>query len=171
MLDQLKGVRVAVLSSSTVEKKEEGKALEGYDQTLETFAYNARWVALKNGAIFVDQFHPHLAALQKARDESPSNRINGGDAVHPGPPGQILMAWAILKGLHAPSLVSSARVDAGRGHASDERNCSVHGVKTGKNLVRFVREDRALPFWIQPEARPILKWAPIVVVFVCFLFS
>ncbi|HEU4751914.1 MAG TPA: SGNH/GDSL hydrolase family protein, partial [Armatimonadota bacterium] len=115
MLDQLKtkNVRVAVLSSSPVEKKEDGPALEGYNQTLEIFAAAAKEVAQQNGALFADQFHPHLATLQKARDADPKNRINGGDAVHPGPSGQILMAWAILKGLHAPALVSSAEIDGG----------------------------------------------------------
>lgn len=164
MLDQMKPehVRVAVLSSSPVEKKENGPALEGYDQTLEQFAAAARGVAQRNGAVFVDQFHPHLAALQRARDENAANRINGGDAVHPGPPGQILMAWAILKGLHAPALVSAAEIDGRRGRAGHTSNCSVHEVRRAQGGVSFVREDRALPWYVPPAARSILHWAPIV---------
>jgi len=163
ILEKLKPakVRVAVLSSSPVQKKEDGPALEGYNQTLETFASNAREIALANGALFVDQLHPHLAALQKARDADPKSRINGGDAVHPGPPGQLLMAWAILKGLHAPALVSSAEIDGGRGRAGAHENCSVKDVRKKGAGLSFTREDRALPFWIPTEARPILKWSPI----------
>jgi lysophospholipase L1-like esterase len=163
MLDQLKAksVRVAVLSSSPVEKKEEGKALEGYNQTLEIFAENAKGVATRNGALFVDQFHPHLAAIQKARDANPAGRINGGDAVHPGPSGQILMAWAILKGLGAPAQVSSATVDAATGRAVSAVNATVLAVHKKPNGVSFIRSDRALPLWIPEAARSIFAWAPI----------
>lgn len=164
MADQLKAAhaRVAILSSSPVEKKEDGSALEGYNQTLEAFASTAHEVAQKNGFLFADQFHPHLMALQKSRDAKPSNRINGGDAVHPGPPGQLLMTWAILKGLGATSLVSSAEINAASGKAGKHENCTLSSVKRSGNGVTFVRSDNALPFWIAPSARPILEWAPIV---------
>ena len=109
----------------------------------------------------MDQFHPHLAALQKARDANASSRINGGDAVHPGPSGQLLMAWAILKGLHAPSLVSAATLDAG-GRSRAHENCEISQVKRTTKGIAFTRADAALPFWIPPQARPILQWDPIV---------
>jgi len=164
ILAQLKpsGARVAVLSSSPVEKKEDGSALEGYNQTLERFAATAKEVATRNGAVFVDQFHPHVAALQKARDMNPAQRINGGDPVHPGPSGQLLMAWAILKGLNAPALVSAAEVDGMAGRLIDQRHCSLLAVRKAATGVSFVRSDNALPFWIPPAARTILPWAPIV---------
>src|SRR5262249_10954975 len=131
MLDQIKpsGARVALLSSSPVEKKEDGPALEGYNQTLERFAEAVKELPERNGVRFVDQFHPHLAVLQKARDAAASNRINGGDAVHPGPPGQLLMAWAILKGLDAPALVSTATLDGRNGRVSEQGHCRVNHVK------------------------------------------
>ena len=50
-------------------------------------------IADKNDGLFVDQFHPYLAVLEKARGASPKySRITAGDAVHPGFPGQALMA-------------------------------------------------------------------------------
>jgi lysophospholipase L1-like esterase len=164
MVEKLKAakVRVAILSSSPVEKQEDGPALEGYNQTLEIFAGAAKEVASANGAVFVDQFHPHLETLQKARQASPANRINGGDPVHPGPSGQLLMAWAILNGLHAPSLVSSAEVDASNAKVTRRSNCSLIAVKKRSEGLSFVRADNALPLWIPPEARSILQWAPIV---------
>ncbi|MGV3724867.1 MAG: hypothetical protein ACO1SX_28540, partial [Actinomycetota bacterium] len=162
MLEQLKakGARVAVLSSSPVEKKEDGRALEGYNQTLEIFAANAKEIAEKHGAKFVDQFHPHLEALQKARDASAAARINGGDAVHPGPSGQLLMAWAILKGLGATPLVSAAVLD-GSSTAVTASNCTVTALRKRDHGVSFIRADQALPFWLPAEARSILQWAPI----------
>ncbi|MCC2672222.1 MAG: GDSL-like Lipase/Acylhydrolase [Armatimonadetes bacterium] len=164
MLAQLKekSVRTAVLSSSPVEKKEDGRALEGYNQTLEIFAANAKEIAGQNGAAFVDQFHPHVDVLQRARDASPVHRINGGDAVHPGPSGQLLMAWAILKGLGATPLVSSATVDAAAAHCTASSNCTLLAVRKKPAGVSFIRSDRAIPMWIPPAARSILPWAPIV---------
>lgn len=164
MLDQLKPKveRIAVLSSSPVEKKEDGRALEGYNQTLEVFAANAKEIAERNGAKFVDQFHPHVEALQKARDTGAAVRINGGDAVHPGPSGQVLMAWAILKGLGATPLVSAAAVDATSAVCGAAEGCTVTALRKRSNGVAFIRADHALPFWIPADSRAILPWAPIV---------
>jgi len=163
MMDQMagKGLRIAVLSSSPVEKKEDGPAMQGYNETLERFAEVASVVAHRNGATFVDQFHPHVAALQKARDASASNRVNGGDAVHPGPPGQLLMAWAILKGLRAPALVSSAEINGRGARVVKAEKCRISGLRKSGDGVRFTRADDALPWWLPPAARPILQWAPI----------
>jgi lysophospholipase L1-like esterase len=165
ILDQVmpKRVRVAVLSSSPVEKKEDGRAIDGYNQTLETFEIQAGLVAARNRARFVDQLHPHLAVLQKARDADPANRINGGDAVHPGPPGQLLMAWAILKGLHGPRVVSEVEIDADRARVTRREGCLVTGVRKSRGGIRFTRADDALPWWIPEDARSILKWAPQIV--------
>ena len=68
-------------------------------------------IGLRHGGRFVDQFHPYLSVLDKARGASPQyERITGGDAVHPGPPGQALMAAAILRGLAFPALVAAALI-------------------------------------------------------------
>ncbi len=164
ILEQLRtaGVRAAVLSSSPVEKKEAGAALEGYNQTLERFAAAARTVAEGGGARFVDQFHAHVATLQRARDADPTLRINGGDPVHPGPSGQYLMAWAILKGLGAPARISTAEVDATSRRVGRTENCAVLAVKATGAGLSFIRSDRALPLWIPPAARSILDWAPVM---------
>jgi len=164
MLDQLKAkaTRVAVLSSSPVEKKEDGRALEGYNQTLEIFAANAKEIASSNGARFVDQFHPHLETLQKARDAVAATRINGGDAVHPGPSGQLLMAWAILKGLGAQPLVSAAVVDGQAATLTTAARCTITALRKRENGVAFLRADQSLPFCMPADTRAILPWAPIV---------
>ena len=61
--------------------------------------------------MFVDQFDPYMAIMLKQRSKDPRALIGGGDAVHPGPAGHTLMAWAILKGLQCTSLVSCVEVD------------------------------------------------------------
>ncbi len=56
-----------------------------------------------------------MAIMMRERAADPAAYIGGGDAVHPGPAGHTIMAWAILKGLGAPALVSRAELDGAAG--------------------------------------------------------
>jgi hypothetical protein len=129
---------------------------------LEKFSAGVKEIASKNGGLFVDQFHPFIELQDKARAANPKNRIGGGDAVHPGPPGQAVMAWAILKGLHFPALVSSAEIKLSSNElGSETRNCTITDVERKNGRVQFQRQDTALPFFPE-EAKNILEWAPIL---------
>ena len=45
----------------------------------------------------MDQFDPYMAIMMHERAADPAALIGGGDAVHPGPAGHTIMAWAILE--------------------------------------------------------------------------
>ena len=156
-------IRVAWVTPQPLDTAEQGPtALTGYNQTLEKFSDGVRVIADKNGGLFVDQFHPYLAALDGARGKGPKyDRITGGDAVHPGPPGQALMAASILKGLSFPSLVSSAEIDAVGGKVVGAKNCTIENVSKKDGGISFSRLDAALPFF-PAEALGILPHAPIL---------
>ena len=162
MADQAKaaGVRVAWVTPQPTEDARPGKHLVGYNLTLEKFGEGVAEIAKTNGGLFVDQFHPYLAVIEKAREGDEKIRITNGDAVHPGPPGQSLMAASILKGLHFPKDVSSVSIDAsGKGDAT-ATNCVVSKLDV-KDGVRFERHDKALPFFPE-KAKSILKWTPLL---------
>jgi lysophospholipase L1-like esterase len=161
--DQAKaaGVRVAWATPSPVEKAEEGPALLGYNETLEKYSAGVQQIANANNGLFVDQFHPFIATLDAARAVNPKNRIGGGDPVHPGPPGQAIMAWGILKGLNFPTTVSSVEIDGAGNKLVSASNCSVSEVSGADGQLSFQRLDQALPFF-PPEAQKILQWAPIL---------
>lgn len=165
MADKAKAanIRVAWCTPQPLDNAEQGPtALTGYNQTLEKFSDGVKVIAEKNGGLFVDQFHPYLAALDRARGKGPKyDRITAGDAVHPGPPGQALMAASILKGLSFPSLVSLAEIDAAGGKVVDARNCTIENVSKKEGGVSFSRLDGALPFF-PGEALSILPHAPIL---------
>lgn len=156
-------IRVAWITPQPLDGPEQGKtALTGYNQTLEKYSDGVKSIAQKNGGVFVDQFHPYLAVLDKARGAGPTyNRITAGDAVHPGPPGQTLMAASILKELHFPSLVSSVEIDAAGSKVTKIENCKVTAVAAKSGGVRFMREDAALPYF-PDDAKSILEWSPIL---------
>jgi lysophospholipase L1-like esterase len=172
MADQAKaaGIRVAWITPQPIEHKPDPKGLmlESYNQTLEKFSEGVKEIAEKNGGLFIDQFHPYAAVITNARQAGESGRITGGDAVHPGPPGQAVMAASILKGMSFPRLVSGVQIDsklAGQA-AVRTQNCEIDflaGNQEGRvhTSLSFTRKDNALPFF-PPGAESILKWAPLL---------
>ncbi len=165
MADQAKaaGIRVAWATPQPLDNSDQGPtALTAYNLTLEKYSEGVKTIAEKNGGRFTDQFHPYLAVLDKARTAGAKyDRITAGDAVHPGPPGQALMAAYILKGLNFPALVSSVEIDLSATGDPKTVNCKVTGLKRDGDAVHFERLDAAMPFF-PDEAKSILKWAPIL---------
>lgn len=165
MADQAKAakIRTAWMTPQPLDTGDPGAtALTGYNQTLEQFSAGVKTIADKNDGLFVDQFHPYLAVLDKVRGGAPKyERITGGDAVHPGPPGQALMAASILKGLGFPSLVSAVEMDGAAGTLVAAKNCQVEQIAKKEGGLTFTRLDSALPFF-PSEASSILAHAPLL---------
>ena len=152
-------LRVAWITPSPVEKAENGPAIEGYNRTLEKFSMGVKQVANANGGLFIDQLHPCLAVQDKARAANPANRVGGGDAIHFGPPGQAVMAAAILKGMNFPTLVAAVELDAAAKVLKSD-NCKITAASSAAGGIKFTQLDQALPFF-PDEAAPILAWSPI----------
>jgi lysophospholipase L1-like esterase len=166
MADQARAakIRVAWVTPQPLDTGEQGKTEpSAYNKTLEQFSeQGVKEIAQKNDGLFVDQFHPYLAVLNKARGEMDKySRITAGDAVHPGPPGQSLMAASILKGLKFPAVVAAVEIDADKGSAKTTKGCTVAQLGTKDGGLAWEQCDDALPFF-PPEATGILKWAPIL---------
>jgi lysophospholipase L1-like esterase len=162
--DQAKAakIRVAWITPQPIENREPGPVYQGVNQNLERFSEGVQEIAAKNGGIFVDQFHPYLAVLAKARATDPKNtNITAGDPVHPGPPGQVVMAAAILKILDFQRLVSRLVLDAKTEKVLEVENCQAEILAKEDGVLRFTRLDFALPFF-PAEADSIRKWTPIL---------
>lgn len=160
--DQAKaaGVRVAWITPQPIERREPGNQLAGYNETLKRYSLEGvAGIAKKNDGLFVDQFTPYLNVMNKARETDDKIIVTEGDAVHPGPAGQSLMAASILKGMHFPRLVSSVAIDASG--KKETKNCTVEGVEAKQGGLRFRRHDAALPFFPE-QAKKILKWTPLL---------
>lgn len=156
-------IRTAWVTPQPLDNGDQGPtALVSYNKTLEKFSDGVKTIADKNNGLFVDQFHPYLSVLDSARSKGPKyDRITGGDAVHPGPPGQALMAASILKGLSFPTLVSAVEIDAAGGKVVGATNCKVENVAAKDGGVSFSRLDEALPFF-PADAKGILASTPIL---------
>ena len=156
------GARVAFLTSQPIEEKRPDPDKDVKNQSLRQFSDGLKDLAAKQGATFVDQFDPYMAIMLRERATDPAAFIGSGDAVHPGPAGHTIMAWAILKALGAPALVSRAAIDGAAGKILAVEGCRVANLKADKGTVGFDRSDDALPMPVDPKAEPALKLAPIL---------
>ena len=156
------GARVAFLTPQPIEDKRPDPDKDVRNQSLRQFSDGLKEVAAKQGATFVDQFDPYMAIMLHERAADPAAIIGGGDAVHPGPAGHTIMAWAILKGLGAPALVSRAEIDGAAGKLVAAEGCRVTNLKADQGTIAFDRADDALPMPVDPKAEPALKIAPIL---------
>ena len=166
-------IRVAWITPQPVERDLNDKSRGDcpiYNETLGEFAKRLKPFAEANGGLYVDQFTPYLAVLEKARATDPMIRITGGDWIHPGQPGGVLMAANILKGMSFPTLVSAAEIDGLK--VAKAVQCEITDLKAGPTGgIQFKRLDAALPYFPDPvvgkprgspPASDMLKWAPIL---------
>jgi lysophospholipase L1-like esterase len=156
-------IRSAWVTPQPLDTGDQGAtALTNYNLTLEKYSEGVKTTAEKYHGVFVDQFHPYLSVLDKARAAGPKyDRITSGDAVHPGPPGQALMAASILKGLHFPKTVAKVFIYASAASLASCENTKVSNLKKEGEVIKFDQLDEALPFFPE-DARSILKWTPIL---------
>ena len=164
---QKSGLRVVQLTTQPIEElpSVKDRALPDQDVrnlALRKFADGLKAVAHQCGVPFVDQFDPYMGILVKARAADPLAFIGGCDAIHPGPPGNIIMAWAILKGLGATPLVSTASIDAAGVRVQAVEGCQVTNLQVASGVLSFDRLDVALPMPIDRRAEVALKLAPII---------
>ena len=152
------GARVAFLTPQPIEEKRVDPDQDVRNQSLRKFSDGLRDVSARANARFVDEFDPYMAAMLASR----SAMIGRGDAVHPGPAGHTIMAWAILKGLGATPLVSAATLDAQTGRVESARACRIDQVKSENGTLAFDRLDEALPMPIDAQADSALSLVPVL---------
>lgn len=133
----------------------------GCNDGLARCAEIVRELAAQNKDTVVD-FHAPMTAFNLERQRSdPSFTIIGPDRVHPGAPGHLMMAWLFLKAQGAPALVARVEIDAAAGRVVASENATVTGLEKRDGGWSFTVLEQALPFPVDPAARPLLAWVPI----------
>ena len=156
------GARVAFLTPQPIEEKRADEDKDPRNESLRKFSDGLKEVAQKEDETFVDQFDPYMTILLRERAGNPDRMIGGGDAVHPGPIGHTVMAWAILKGLGASAEVSKMALDCSAKKVTAAEACRVENLKMAGGTISFDRVDEALPMPIDERAEPALSLAPIL---------
>ena len=120
-----------------------------------------RELAAKNKGTVVDFHGPMTAFNLEQQKKDPKYTIVGGDRVHPGAPGMLMMAWLFLKAQGASPVVSKVAVDAATARAIESVNAEVTAVAKKAGGVTFTVLEKALPFPIDPAAKGMLDVLPI----------
>ncbi|HEY6489743.1 MAG TPA: GDSL-type esterase/lipase family protein [Terracidiphilus sp.] len=118
----------------------------GYNAVMQHFSVLDQGLAQKVGGTFVDLNRPVAAMLEKAEALDPRMaKLLLPDRVHPDPLAHWVMAEALLKGWHAPELVSAVTIDARQGKVSETENASVDALQRGQGTLRWDEVENALP--------------------------
>jgi lysophospholipase L1-like esterase len=94
-------------------------------------------------------------------DKSKHVTLHAADGIHLNDLGQLVMAFAILKGLGAPAHVSSMTIDARSGKITAADGCRVTDVEVQKDGVAFTRTDDGLPLNRGILSGLDTRWVPI----------
>lgn len=158
--------RVALLTVQPIEDMKKVPCEDERNISLRKFSEGLKDIATAEGAVYVDQFSPYMEIISK-REEGQAKTIGEGDAVHPGPCGHTVMAWAILKDLNAPALVSSAVIDTSVKWFNlftkkiETKNCTISNVLYTDGVLSFDCLAKALPMPIDKRAVNALTLAKI----------
>lgn len=103
-----------------------------------------------------------LKVFLAAQDALPTKPVSmQGDPVHPGAPGQLMMAAALLKDLGADSFVSHAALDAS-GKVKEAKGCRIEKLESDGTTLRFDRLDESLPFPIPDQTNVVMPLYPAI---------
>jgi lysophospholipase L1-like esterase len=198
-LDRLlqNNLRVVLCSNSPIDIGDKPGVFTDFNRNFDVMARWAESLAREKGLPFVDQFHflhtvwgqnrrrevpvsvtrATLSDENKKRDQPlpiPIENRKLGDYVHAAPPGNLTMAFIILKTLHAPPEVSSATLNVATG-AAVTRRCTVRNFKVVERrrmdypggavenaivAVAFERQDEASPCWIDDSGAAGMELVP-----------
>ncbi|SDU17621.1 Lysophospholipase L1 [Verrucomicrobium sp. GAS474] len=162
------GVRSIVLGTpgvvdSTTFKRSVSAA--DYNENLRQLSDAALDVSQKEGVNFADVHGPMMEAMGKAKAALGDAYVfAGGDGVHPGPNGHLLMAGAILKGLGCDGAIGTITVDLASGKGEGTPGQKIVSVKDGTVEVESTR----LPFFFEGDPKAVESTPAAIVAFTTF---
>ncbi len=132
-------------------RKRSPEMLSQYNSVL---AYYGRWlqdVAIESGTSYVDMFSLLNDLTVEAREKDPTFTLIR-DAIHPDPPGQVVMAYAMIDDLGLRRPLSNIRIQP---NASGKLKATATGgkienLKSNDDMVEFDWTANGLP-WVLPE--------------------
>lgn len=145
-----KGVRVFICSAA-ITGEDPDKAEQSF---LQKMCDDGLAIAKEEGAGTIDvqrtmrAIQRRVLEFNQGKPADQQETLHAKDTIHLSDLGQLAMAYAILKGLGAPEVVSTAGIDAESGTASIQEGCTISDVvksDDGKTL-SFTRLDAGLPF-------------------------
>ena len=123
----------------------------GYNSVLLKYGAFVRKLGADKRLVIADENAPVVAFLKAANSASPepAQRLIP-DRVHPSAGVHLVMAEALLRAWHAPSVVSEVEIDASSGDVASQENTAVDSVKRADGL-SWTQTDRALPMPVEVD--------------------
>jgi lysophospholipase L1-like esterase len=146
----LPGVRITLLEPSTYDDVTRPVGFEGgYNAVLRQYARVVRELARREKLAVADLNAPTVSLLETAKnvDAEMAQKLIP-DRVHPSEGIHLIMAEALLKAWHAPSVVSAVEIDAAAAVVSSVENTQVNDVEAGNGL-GWTQTDAALPMPVE----------------------
>lgn len=145
--------KVGIMSSSPYDENVElpdnpaSKAHKGKLDVMLKIADFQKEQAEKNAWGFVDITRPMAEINVKGQEKDPSFTISGGDRVHPGNLGHMVMAYLFLKAQgFAGEKVADIVIDAKERKAIISENCKISAVKNNDGKLSFNYLAKSLPY-------------------------
>lgn len=134
------GVRAVLVSSPTCVNgpKDHPAKTTMYNQTLGAFGDMAREIAKNENVAFTDTHNIMLDVITKGEAVTPDYSL-GGDGVHQGPAGHLVMAYSMLKGLGCDGAIGSITVDLSKNTAEGSPGQKIISVKDGTVQIESTR--------------------------------
>ena len=159
-----RGVRT-VICSPAITAEEPDKAENGF---LQKMADDGLVLARSLGAQTCD-LQRGMRELQRRilddnsrePDAKKHTKLHVDDGVHLNDLGQLVMAYALIKGLGAPANVSSASLDWTAGKATAMSGCTVTEVQKSDDGLSFTRLDEASPLNLGILSGLNYRWVPL----------
>jgi lysophospholipase L1-like esterase len=116
-------------------KKRKVPAADMYNPTLAALRDIAKDVAQKNGCAFANVHDAMIEAMKGAKAKNgPKYHVGGGDGVHPSQNGQLVMAYAFLKGLGCDGNIGTITIDGPAGKVEATEGHKVLGRPDGGGI-------------------------------------
>ncbi|MCH9791411.1 MAG: SGNH/GDSL hydrolase family protein, partial [Planctomycetes bacterium] len=134
-------------------RKRNPAAIELYNSVLAYYGTWLREVAAESGFGFVDMYSPLNNITLAARQKDPTFTIIK-DAVHPDPPGQVVMAYALLSDMNVQRQVSRINIskNAKGNLAATAKGGTLSDLKQTDVGVSFTWLSKSLPWVVPAEA-------------------
>jgi lysophospholipase L1-like esterase len=111
-----------------------------YNATLSSLADIDKDIVSKEGLVYADVFGITLDTMKKAKAEYGDDYVfAGGDGVHPGPNGSLVMAYAFLKALGNTGDIATITVDMASNNATSTKGQDVESCKDGVVTLKSTR--------------------------------
>ncbi len=124
-----------------------------YNAVLAFYGAWAREQASMRGLGYVDMYNPLNQITRQQRKGDPGFTMIG-DCVHPGPAGQVVMAFAILHDMNASGEVSTIDIRINKNDMiSDVTGGKITDTKVSANAVAFTFTADSLPWAVPAEAQ------------------